>query len=129
MAESIFSGALKFQYDDAGNSYGSPIDLYPCKSDSEDNPEQPSDDVTTEGDILFAGEFKDGVIRCYDMSKYAALRTIQKADGKIDLRKEDLGENFNPITEGFIPRVMKPDNFAPGQRRYFELRYRKFTID
>ncbi len=129
MPESIFSGALKFQYDLAGNNYAAAIDLYPCKADSEDTPEQPGDDETTEGDTLFAGEYKNGVIRCYDMSKYDALRTLMKADTKIDLRKEDLGENFNPICEGFIPKVMKPDNFATGARRFFELRYRTFTTD
>lgn len=127
MPESIFSGAIKFQYDDAGNAFATAVDLYPCKSDSEDNPEQPTDDETTEGDQLFAGEFKNGVIRCYDMSKYDALRAKQVADEKIDLRKEDLGSNMNNIAMDFIPKVMKPDNFAPGQRRFFELRYRKFV--
>lgn len=129
MPESIFSGALKFQYDAAGNAFAAPTDLYPCKSDSEDTPEQPSDDETTEGDQLFAGEYKTGVVRVYDLSKYPALRAKMIADEKIDLRKEDLGGNMNTIAENFIPKVMKPDNFAPGARRFFELRYRKFGIE
>lgn len=127
MAESIFSGAKTFEYDDAGNAFAAAVELSPCKSDSESNPEMPEDDETTEGQQLFAGEYKNEVIRVYDISKYAALRTKMVNDERIDLRQTDLGDNTNIIAENFIPRVQKPNQYQPGQRRFFELMVRKFV--
>lgn len=128
MPESLFSGAKKLRFQNAGGDWSAATELI-IKSDSESSPEQPSDDETSSGDILFAGEYENETINVYSMEHYDALRAKMIADERIDLQQQDMGENWNDIALDFIPRVRKPRNYATGARRFFVLAVRKFHID
>lgn len=130
MPESIFSGVEKGRYRPAGEAdWANAVEFEKIKADSESNPEMPGDDVLGNGDILFAGETKSETVRVYDMDKYPALRTLMIADGKIDFQIQDLGGNWNDVAMNFIPRVRKPNQYATGARRFFELMITKFVIE
>jgi len=128
MPQSVFTGAQKFQYDTAGNNYAAATDLYPCKADSSSTINQPNNEKTTEGDILFAGETREEKINVYDLSAYDALRAKMLADERIDLRYVDIEGNTNDVALSFIPLVQKPNMYDPGKRRFFTLIVTKFLV-
>jgi len=128
MPESIFSGVQAARYQDAGGDWSLATVLDKVKADSESNPEQPGDDVLGTGDVLFAGENRQETLRIYNISEFDALRTKMLADGKIDLQIQDMEGNWNDVALNFIPRVRKPNNYATGNRRFFELEVNKFVI-
>ena len=102
---------------------GTYTDLGELHTDSSHSPE-PATEETSAGNELYGGTDDAYAIPAYDMTKYEALRVIQLADGKVDLRFTD-AENNAEVESGFSVVVTKNKTFSPRQRAVFTARFRR----
>jgi hypothetical protein len=111
----------------SGGSLGSATDLGRIKSDSTHNPETATEE-DSQGLEIFAGEDDVYEINCYDLSKYAALRTKSIDDDNIiDIRITYL-DNSTEDKLGYSVIVSQPTNFATKTRNNFKIRLKRVVI-
>lgn len=126
MAYSDFSGVAKVEYDSAGNSFASAVDLGKPIADSAGVGNEPQVVETGKGTNVYAGVKKEHVFNILDMSKFSALETIMKADSEIDVRITDVEGNTETIAENASVQVKKVYATAVGTRNYFEMKIQYF---
>lgn len=121
MANSKYSGYKKIEYATTGSGFGTPIELTPILEDSDGHMPESQVEGVSDGRKVYAGTANKFSCKCLDLSKYAALETLMKADSGIDIRTTDMEGNLNTIVVGAIPIVSKPANAAALKRNYFNL--------
>lgn len=99
------------------------VDLGELHTDASHSPE-PATEETSAGNELYGGTEDVYEIPVYDAAKYDALRAIQLADGKVDLRFTDAEDNQETETN-FSVVVTKNKTFTPRQRAVFTARFRR----
>ena len=124
-----FAGIVAAKYVEAGGDMAADgTDLGELHADSEVAYELPDEDQTTGGETPYQGEFRDATIKSFDMAKYDPVRTLYKADTRIDVELE-LEEGETMRIDGVLPRCM-PDTRAgaSGGRNTWTLEVRHFRI-
>jgi hypothetical protein len=111
----------------SGGALGSATDLGRIKNDSTHSPETATEE-DSQGLEIFAGEDDVYEINCYDISKYAALRTKSIDDDNIvDIRITYLDDSTEDKL-GYSVIVSQPTNFAAKTRNYFKIRLKRVVI-
>lgn len=121
MANSKYAGYKKIEYAATGTGFVSPVEITPILEDSDGHVPESQTEGLSDGRKVFAGQANKFSCKSLDLSKYAALETLMKADSGIDIRTTDMEGNVNTIVVGAIPIVSKPANAAALKRNYFTL--------
>ena len=129
MPQSNFSGFKKIEYsEDLTGAFANPIDLgIPLQDGSQYSPDRPVV-AGAEGSQFYTGERESYDLKFADLSKYAALETLMKADTPITVRGTDMEDNVNVIIISGIPIVKKDTPFAVGNRNTYMLSIQEFVV-
>ena len=124
-----FAGIQSARYRPSGDTdWNNETDLGDLHEDSEVEYEVPEDDTTTLGEALYAGEFKNVTVVSFEMAEYGALKSLYKADDRIDLELT-LMEGETLLTEDVLPRTIKDTREgAAGGRNTFTLEPTHFSL-
>lgn len=129
MAESNFSGIKKVEYSvDLTGAFAAPVDLgKPLQDGSQYSPDRPTV-PGAEGSTFYTGEKESYDFKIKDLSKYAALEALMKADTPISVRTTDMEDNVNIVIDSAIPIVKKDMPTAVGNRNTFMLHVEEFKV-
>tara|TARA_Y100001935_G_scaffold253785_1_gene260934 strand:- start:151065 stop:151442 length:378 start_codon:yes stop_codon:yes gene_type:complete len=113
---------IEYRTTDTGSGAGSAVPLGKIKTDSTHSQETAQEE-TAGGVELYGGTQEVYEVPVYDLSLKPALRTIQLADGLVDLQTTDAQGNASGWDTGFSVSVSEPKQFAPRSRAFFNVRF------
>jgi hypothetical protein len=122
-----FSGIEKVEYD-TQLSFATVVDLGKPLAESDGFAPETQIVETGKGTNLYAGKKHDSSYLIPDMSKFAALETLMKADTEIFVRVTDTEDNVETIAEEASVQVKKMLATAVGTRTHFEFKFQHFAV-
>jgi len=128
MAVGNYSGISKVEYATAGTSFASPIDLGTPLASSAGTKSDPQGEETGKGTNVYAGVKKEHVFEITDMSKFAGLETIMKADTEVDVRITDVASGVETVSLNASVKVSKNYGATVGKRNVFQVTFTSFEV-
>lgn len=121
-------GIKDVQYDTAGNNFAAAVSLGKPLSESEGYTPEIPEVENGAGQMLYAGKKNNGVYLIPDLTKFAALETIMKADTEVDVRVRYLDDSYETVALATLIKVRHVINTAVGSRNAFEFKFNNFEV-
>ncbi len=125
----MLSGIKKVEYStDSTGAFGTPVSLGAPLADSSGYTPEPQSVESGNGNQLYAGVKKGIDMNFDDLTKYAALETIMKADTPIWVKLTFMDDTTDTIISGGTCQVKKQYPFAVGKKAAFNLKAGYFAV-
>jgi len=125
---SKYSGIKLVEYEASPASWGgSEVSLGKPLADSEGVGFDPQTVENSAGNLLYAGNKDAHAFNIPDLSKFAALETIMKADTEVDVRITFMDDTTEVILTYALATVKKLYGSAVGSRNSFEVRFTGYS--